>query len=109
MANEYKPTPDEASFVIQRGTRTELPNGTVRHVGRHPQNPDHKLTIVTASLNGKKHIVDSRREHAPMQAEINQAKQRVAAEKARKDRSAKAKSDQLAKKRARTPAPNNKK
>lgn len=109
MATENKPTPDEANYVVQRGTKTDLGNGQTRHTGRHPQNPDHKITIVTASVNNKPHIIKASRELMPMK-EINDAsKKREAEAKASKDRTASAQKAQLAKKRARTPAPNNKK
>jgi hypothetical protein len=109
MATENKPTPDEANYVVQRGTKTDLGNGQTRHVGRHPQNPDHKITIVTASVNNKPHIIKAYRELMPMQEIVDASKKRSAETKARKDRSAAAQAAQLAKKRARTPAPNNKK
>lgn len=109
MATENKPTPDEASYVVQRGTKEDLGNGQTRHVGRHPQNPDHKITIVTAKVNGKPHVIKASRELMPMKEIVDATKKREAEVKARKDRTASAQKAQLAKKRLRTPAPKNKK
>ena len=109
MATENKPTPDEANYVVQRGTKTDIGNGQTRHTGRHPQNPDHKITIVTASVNNKPHIIKASRELIPMQQVNDASKKREAEAKASKDRTAAAQKAQLAKKRLRTPAPNNKK
>ena len=109
MATENKPTSDEASYVVQRGTKTDLGNGQTRHTGRHPQNPDHVVTIVTATVNNKPHIIKASRELIPRQQINDASKKREAEAKASRDRTASAQKAQLAKKRARTPAPNNKK
>jgi hypothetical protein len=109
MATENKPTPDEANYVIQQGTKTNLDNGQTRHTGRHPQSPDHNITIITATVNNKPHIIKASRELIPMKEVNDASKKREGEAKASKDRTASAQKAQLAKKRLRTPAPNKKK
>lgn len=109
MAEERQVTPEEGTHVIQQGVKTDLGNGRTRYVGRHPQSPDHKITIETVRVNGKPQIMRRARDYAPMLEAVKASKKVEAEKKLTKDRSRSAQATQLAKKRLRTPAPNKKK
>ena len=108
MATENKPTPDEASYVVQQGSKTDLGEGRTRHIGRHPQSPDHQITVITAKVNNKPQVVSAKRDYLPMKKIVTEGKKREADAKARADKSKANRAAQLAKKRARTPKPKNK-
>jgi hypothetical protein len=110
MATETAPTKDEINHVILTGANTPLGNGLVRHTGRHPQSPDHRITVVTSrpAGGGRPVIKSAKREYMPSSEVISQAQQRQAAVKARTDRSTANKKAQLKKKQERSALANNK-
>lgn len=104
MAKDYQARPDEIHHALTRGAKTTQPDGSTVHFSRHPNSPDHVITVVT---RGSK-VIRATVEHKPLQEVAKLSRQKEAEVKARKDRSAAAQKAQLAKKRARTPKPKNK-
>ena len=103
MATETTPTNDEINHVILTGSNTPLGNGLTRHTGRHPQSPDHRITVVTSNAGGGRPTIrKASREYLPQQSVISLAQQRQAAVKAKADRSASNKKAQLKKKQERS-------
>lgn len=98
---------ETAKHVVRFGTPTPQDNGMVKHVGRHPKDPDHLVTVVTTPH--PKRIVTVWKEHSPIERLVSQQRQQEAQERQRKTTSKARQKEQLEKKRARTPKPKNKK
>lgn len=104
MAKDYQARPDEIHHALTRGAKSSQPDGSTVHFSRHPNSPDHVITVVTRGGKVMKANVAFR----PIQQEVKIKKQQEAEVKARGDRSKANQKAQLAKKRARTPKPKNK-
>jgi hypothetical protein len=97
---------ETAKHVVRYGVPTPQENGNIKHVGRHPKNPDHLVTVITTPH--PKRIVTVFKEHSPIAKIESEQRKQQGEEKAKADLSRKRQAEQLAKKRARTPKPKNK-
>jgi hypothetical protein len=100
-----KATSDEISYATRVGASNDLPNGDTSFVSRHPSSKDHVIRVRTR--NGK--VMEATVHHEPLDVVTMRQKKAEGEAKAKADRSKANRAAQLAKKRLRTPPPNNKK
>jgi hypothetical protein len=100
-----KATSDEISYATRVGASNDLPNGDSSFVSRHPSSKDHVIRVRTR--NGK--VMEATVHHEPLDVVTMRQKKVEGEAKAKADRSKANRAAQLAKKRLRTPPPNNQK
>ena len=96
---------DEISYATRVGAKNDLPNGDVTHVSRHPDSRDHVIRV----RSRKGTVMEATVHHEPLNVETMRQKKEAGEAKAKADKSKSNRAAQLAKKRLRTPPPNNKK
>ena len=96
---------DEIAYATRVGVKNTLPNGDTTSVSRHPNSKDHVIRV--RSRNGV--VMEANVHHEPLDVVTMRQKKEAGEAKAKADRSSANQKAQLAKKRARTPKPKNKK
>ena len=99
-----KPSSQQIAHVTQVGVKKTLPDGSIQHTGRHPNQPDEEVVVTTK--DGK--VMRANATNKPMHKVFKEKKEKDAAIKVKKDNSVANRKAQLEKKRARSAAANNK-
>jgi hypothetical protein len=99
-----KASSSEIAYATVHGSKEHLENGDINHEARHPDSKEHVIKVRTR----RGVVMTSSVEHKPIQRVIASAKKAEGEAKARKDKSSANKAAQLAKKRERSAAANNK-
>ena len=97
-------TETEKAYASQVGTKINLPNGDIESTAGHPNSKDHVIKV--RIRNGK--IMEGTVHYQPVSVVTMRQRKEAGEAKAKADKSKANRAAQLAKKRLRTPPPNNK-